>query len=101
MTEGYIANSLALRKERLNCLIPAEAKEEVGKVNSENSSQAIERFDLNVDLSNNSNLPVVPPVENGELTLYGFSQIDVPDLRIENINATNTSVPVLQATSTN
>ena len=101
MVEGYIANSLPLLKERLNCLLPAEEKEEVGQVNSKNNNQAIKRFDSYVDLFNNSNLPVAPPAENWELTLYGFSQFDVLDLQIENMDATYTGAPVLQATSTN
>ena len=58
-------------------------------------------IDLYVDLSKNSNLPVTLPAENRELTLYRFSQFDVPDLQIENMDTTNTGVPVLQATSTN
>ena len=49
VVEGYIANSLPLYKEHLNCLLPAEEKEEVGQVNSENNNQEIERFDLYVD----------------------------------------------------
>ena len=77
--EGYIANSLPLHKEHFNCLLPVEEKEEVGQVNSKNNNQAINRFDLYVDLSNNSNLPVAPLVENRELTLNGFSQFDAPD----------------------
>ena len=101
VVEGYIANSLPLCKERLNCLLSAEEKEEVGPVNSENNNQAMERFDLCVYLSNNSNLPVAPPAENGKLTLYGFSQFDRRDLQIKNMDATNTGTPVLQATSTN
>ena len=76
-----------------------EEKEEVGQVNSKNNNQAIERFDLYVDLSNNSNLPIALPAENGELTFYGLSQFNVPDLQI--MDATDTSAPVLQATSTN
>ena len=99
VVEGYIANSLPLRKERLNCLLPAEEKEEVGQVNSKNNNQAIKRFDLYVDLSNDSNLPVAPLAENGELTLYGFSQFDIPDLRT--MDATGICGTVLQATSTN
>ena len=98
VVEGYIANSLPLREERLNCLLPAEEKEEVGQVNSAKNNQAIERFDSYVDLSNDSNLPVAPFAENGELTLYGFSQFDIPDLRT--MDATGTSGTVLQATST-
>ena len=97
MVEGYIANSLPLRKERLNCLLPAEEKEKVGQVNSKNNNQAIKRFDLYVDLSNNSNIPVALPGKNWGLILYGFSQFYVPDLRIENMDATNTGVPVLVA----
>ena len=101
VVEGYLANSLPLYQERLNYLLPAEEKEEVGQVNSKNSNQVIERFDLYVNLCNNSNLPVAPPAENGELPLYGFSQFDVPDLQIVIMDATNTGAPVLQATSTN
>ena len=101
VVEGYTANSLPLRQERLNCLLPAEEKEEVGLVNSENSIQIIKRFDLYVDLSKNSNLPIAPPAEYVELTLYGFSQFNVPDLWIDNMKASNTGAPVFQATSTN
>ena len=95
VVEGYIANSLPLCQEHLNCLLPAEEKEKVGQVSSKNNNQVINRYDLYVDLSNNSNLSVAPPAENGDLILYGFSQFDVPDLRIENMDATNTGVPVL------
>ena len=35
-----VVNSLPLREECLNCLLPAEEKEEVGQVNSENNNQA-------------------------------------------------------------
>ena len=94
-----MANSLPLCKDCLNYLLPAEEKEEVGQVNSKNNKQAIERLDLYVDLSNNSNLPIAPSAKNGELTLYGFSQFDILDLQI--MDATDTSAPVLQATSTN
>ena len=73
LVEGYMANSLPLFQERLNCLLPAEENEQVGQVNSKNNNQAIERFDLYVDLSSDSNLPVAPLAENWELTLYGFS----------------------------
>ena len=52
-----------------------------------------------VDLSNDTNLPVAPLAENGELTSYGFSQFDLPDL--QTMDATGTSGTVLQATSTN
>ena len=76
-----------------------QENEQVGQVNSKNNNQAIKRFDLYVDLSNNSTLPVALPAENGELTLHGSSQFDVLDLRI--MNATETSAHVLQATSTN
>ena len=101
VVDGYIANSLPLHKERLNCLLPAKEKEEVGQVNSENNNQAIKRFDLYVDLSNNFNLLVAPPAKNGELTLYGFSHFDILDLWIENMDATYTGALVLQATPTN
>ena len=80
-------------------MLSAEEKEEVGQVNNKNDNQAIKSFDSYLDLSNNSNLPIAPPAENGELTLYGFSQFHAPDLRI--MGATDTSAHVLQATSTN
>ena len=97
VVEGYITNSLPLRQECLNRLLPAEGKEEVGQVNSDDNNLAIKRFDLYIDLSNNANLPVTPPVENGELILYVLNQFDIPDLRIENMDVTNTDAPVLQA----
>ena len=75
--------------------------EEIGQVNSENNNQAIARFELFVDLSNDSNSPVAPLADNGELTLNGFSQFNVPGMQIENMDTTNTGIPVLQATSTN
>ena len=75
--------------------------EQVGQVNSENNNQAIESFDLYVDLSNDSNLPVAPQEENGKQTLYGLSQFDIPDIQVEVMDATDTDVHILQATSTN
>ena len=64
--------------------------------------QAIERFDFYVDLSNNnSNLPTAPLAENMEVTLYGFSQFDILDMRVELTDTTDTGVPVLRFTPTN
>ena len=83
VVEGYIANSLPIHQECLNCLLPAEETEEVGQVNSKNNNQAIKKFDSYVDLSNNFNLPVAPLADNGELTLYGFSQFNVLETQIE------------------
>ena len=40
VVEGYIANSLPIRKERPNYLLAAEEKEEVGQVNSKYNNQA-------------------------------------------------------------
>ena len=102
VVEGYRENLLPLPQERLKCLLPAEESEQVGQVNSENNMQAIERFDLNVDLfNNNNNLAVAPLAENEELTPYGFCQFDVPDMRVDMTNTTNTGVPVLRETSIN
>ena len=77
-----------------------EETEKVEQVNSKNDNQAIKRFDLYADLSNDSNLSVAPLADNEELTLCGFSQFDVLDMQIENMDVTNTGVPVL-VTSTN
>ena len=67
-----------------------------------NNMQAIERFDFYVDLSNNnSNLPTAPLAENMEVTLYGFSQFDILDMRVELTDTTDTGVPVLRFTPTN
>ena len=80
MVEGSITNSLPIRLDSLNYLLPMEETEEVGQVNSKNNNQAIERFDLYVDVSNNSNISVAPLADNRELTLYGFSQFNVLDM---------------------
>ena len=102
MVEGYIANLLPPRQESLNCLLPVEESEQVGQVNSKQEIQAIETYESYVDLSNNnSNLPIVLLAENGELALYGFSQFDMPDMRVEMTGTTNTGVPVLEATPAN
>ena len=101
MVEGYIANSLPLHQDHLNCLLPAEESEQVGQVNSEQDTQAIETYESYLDLSNNnSNSPIAQP-ENGELTLYGFSQFDNPEMRIEMTGTTDAGVPVQGATPAN
>ena len=92
VVEGYIANSLPLRQERLNCLLPAEETEEVGQIicaNNENMMTTNESYN---NLSNN-NLPIAEP--GNDLTLYGFSQFNVPEMRVEE------QVQVLQPTLAN
>ena len=46
VVEGYIANSLPLRQERLNCLLPAEESENVGQVNGNQNVQTMTTFEL-------------------------------------------------------
>ena len=100
VVEGYIANSLPLRQERLNCLLPAEESENVGQVNGEQNVQAMSTFELYNNLSNN-NLPIAQP--GNKLTLYGFSQFDVPEMRVEVQETIGTEQvqPVLQPTTGN
>ena len=65
--------------------------EQVGQVNSENSTQATERFDSYLDLSNNNiNLPIATLVENGELTLNGFNHVDIRYMKVEEMDTTGT-----------
>ena len=69
-------------------------------------TQAIETNELlYVDLSNNNNnnnnnLPIVQP-GNGELSPYGFSQFDIPEMRIKMTGTTNTGVLVQGAIPAN
>ena len=97
VVEGYIANSKPLRQERLNGLLPAEKKESVRQQDEENVSKAIETFDSYVDLTD-TDLPLVDAPSDDAITLYGFSQFDIPDMRVEFTDATNNGVPVLKAT---
>ena len=61
--------------------------------------KAIQKFDSYVDLSD-TNLPLVEAPNDGALTLYGFLQFDIPDMRVEFADTTKNGVPVLKATPT-
>ena len=77
--EGYIANSLPLCQERLNCLLPAKERDIIGQEKSK-ENQATESFNFLMDLSNDNNFPLHTPGQDGALTLFGFSQFDIPEL---------------------
>ena len=106
VVEGYIANSKPLREERLHCLLPAEiaeeekSKKEVGQLTIKNGkNNMIENYDSFVNLSN---LPLDSNVnQEGSLTLYGFSQFDDPNLRIEYQDSTEDGIPLMKASLCN
>ena len=75
VVEGYIANSQPLCQKCLNCLLPAGESEQVGQVNSKHDTQAIETYELYLDLSeNNSNLPITKP-GNGNWPYMGLASL--------------------------
>ena len=102
VVEGYIANSVPLRQERLNGLLPPSKREKTNYVRQQNLSekedQLVELEDDFVDL----NVPgKVTQSKSTELTLYGFSQFDDPDYAIKYLESTDNGVPVMSLTAPN
>ena len=106
MSLGQSGGSLCCRFPRTPSRAPKLSLTCIGKRGSgagqqQKHNQIIKRFDSYVDLSNNSNLPLENLTEDGALTLYWFSQFDIPNMRVEVVDATESGIHVLQATQTN
>ena len=54
-----------------------------------------------MDLSNNNNLPLDAPGQDGALTLLEFSQFDIPELRVQGATKKESGIPMLQGTIVN
>ena len=61
----------------------------------------MEKFDLYVDLSNNKNILLKSLAVDKVLALLGFSQFDIPKLRVDMEDKKEPGIPMLQVTPTN
>ena len=102
MVEGYIANSKLLHQKRFNCVLPTEnveeekKKKEVGQLTTKKGKNyMIENYNSFMNLSD---LRLESDMnQEGELTLYGVSQCDNPNLQVDYVDSSEGNIPQMRA----